>query len=81
MMGFRRLGPAILEVVGVPSAEPEQPACFWGLVVVVKDLDALADRLGQRLGAPKPAVQPGRRIATLKTVDGPSPALAFMTPE
>jgi hypothetical protein len=81
MMGFRRLGPAILEVVGVPSEDPEQPARFWGLVVVVPDLDALAGRLGQRLGPPKPAVQPGRRIATLKTSAGPSPAVAFMTPE
>jgi hypothetical protein len=81
MMGFRRLGAAILELVGVPSEDPEQPARFWGLVVVVPDLDALAGRLGQRLGSPRPAVQGGRRIATLKTSAGLSPALAFMTPE
>jgi hypothetical protein len=79
--GFRRLGPAILEVVAVPSGQPGQPARFWGLVVVVQDLDALAGRLGQRLGATKPAVQPGRRIATLKASAGLSPAVAFMTPE
>jgi hypothetical protein len=79
--GFRRLGPAILELVENKSAPPKDPARFWGLVIIVADLDALAGRLGATLSPPKPAVQPGRQIATLKRTAGLSPAVAFMTPE
>jgi hypothetical protein len=79
--GFYVLGGALLEVVG-PAAAPERdgPAAFWGLVLVVRDLDALAARLGDRLGTARDAVQPGRRIATLREGAGSSVALAFMTP-
>jgi hypothetical protein len=77
-MGFRRIGPAILEVVETPGAAR---AAFWGLVVIVADLDALALRLGERLGGVKPAVQPGRRIATVRADAGLSTNLAFMDPE
>jgi hypothetical protein len=54
---------------------------FWGLVVVVISLETLAERLGDRLGEARPAVQPGRRIAALRAGQGIGPALAFMTPE
>ena len=77
--GFRRLGPAILELVEAVGA-PAGPARFWGLVAIVQDLDGLAARLGDRVGAVKPAVQPGRRIATVRTSAGLGPALAFMSP-
>ncbi|HEY1522860.1 MAG TPA: hypothetical protein VGF70_07585 [Solirubrobacteraceae bacterium] len=79
--GFRRLGPLILELVEVSSGERSEPARFWGLVVVVSDLEALAERLGEHLAPAKDAVQPGRRIATLRASAGISPAVAFMTPE
>ena len=80
--GFRRLGEPILELVEIPGAsDPAAPAEFWGLVVVVADLDDLAQRVGSLLGPPKPAVQPGRRIATLRPSAGVGPAVAFMTPE
>jgi hypothetical protein len=36
--------------------------------------------LGDRLGEPRPAVQEGRTIATLKRDAGSSVPLAFMTP-
>lgn len=78
--GFRRLGPAVLELVEAQDA-PTGPARFWGLVVVVADLDALAARLGERLSSVRDAVQPGRRIATLRRTAGLGPALAFMDPE
>jgi hypothetical protein len=52
----------------------------WGLVVAVADLDAAAARLGDRLGEPRAAVQPGRRIATVQPEAGLSVALALMTP-
>ena len=78
--GFRRLGPAILELVERHDADAEE-ARFWGLVVVVSDLEALAARLGDRLGSIKPAVQPGRRIATLRPSAGLGEAVAFMSEE
>lgn len=77
-MGFRRLGPAILELVEATDAPSPH---FWGLVVVVEDLDALARRLGDLLGPIKPAVQPGRRIATLRESAGVGQPVAFMDPE
>jgi hypothetical protein len=79
--GFRRLGPAILELVE-SRRQPPGTARFWGLVVIVSDIDALAARLGpERLSEAKPAVQPGRRIATLRRAAGLSMAVAFMDPE
>jgi hypothetical protein len=78
--GFRRLGPAILELVEVPDMRPGG-AMFWGLTLIASDLDALAARLGDRLRPIKDAVQPGRRIATLDRSAGLSPGVAFMTPE
>ena len=80
--GFRRLGQAILELVEIRDApDPGAPARFWGLVVIVRDLDALSESLGELLGPAKDAVQPGRRIATLRAAAGLGPAVAFMTPE
>ena len=68
--GFRRAGPAIVEVVEAVGARPG-PARFWGLVPIVADLDALCEQLGPELmGEPKPAVQPGRRIATVRRAAG-----------
>lgn len=78
--GFRRIGPAIMELVEARDAPPGAPR-FWGLVVVVGDLGALAERLGEHLGRVKRAVQPGRRIATLRESAGLTTRLAFMDPE
>ena len=79
-MGFRRLGPAILEIVQRDDLESDE-ASFWGLAVVVIDIEALAERLGDRLGPIKQAIQPGRRIAALHGGAGISAPLAFMSPE
>jgi hypothetical protein len=76
---FFRLGETILEVV-CSSEVPAGPARFWGLVVTVGDLDALARRLGPALGEARPAVQPGRRIATARRSAGLGTRVAFMTP-
>jgi hypothetical protein len=79
--GFRRLGPAIAELVEGRRL-PAATARFWGLTLIVSDIDALAARLGpELLSTPKDAVQPGRRIATLRTAAGLSTAVAFMNPE
>jgi hypothetical protein len=82
--GFRRLGPAILELVeSKPSgaATPAGPARFWGLVVVVPDLAALHERLSPQVSEIRDAVQPGRHIAALRAAAGLSPRVAFMDPE
>ena len=79
--GFRRLGPGILELVEAKQMPPG-PAAFWGLVVVLPDLGWLASHLGSGVvGEPKPAVQPGRQIATLKRAAGLCQPVAFMTPD
>lgn len=67
---FLRLGPLILEVVETRTLG------LWGLVVVVPDVEDLGDLVG----TPRDAVQPGRRIATVRREAGLSVALAFMTP-
>jgi hypothetical protein len=79
--GFRRLGPAILELVEAHQMPPG-PARFWGVTLIAGDLQALAARLGPELLRPiKDAVQPGRRIATLGRAAGLKTNVAFMTPE
>lgn len=78
--GFRRLGPAILELVEAPNA-PAGPARFWGLVVIVPDLYRLRMRLPAHLSEIRDAVQPGRHIASLGPGAGLSSRIAFMDPE
>jgi hypothetical protein len=82
---FFRLGEVILEVVERPPGSREErkrdmPSRFWGLAFCVEDLDGPAAHLGERLGEPRDAVQPGRRIATLRRDAGLGCAVAFMTP-
>ena len=71
----------ILELVG--PLEPTQggPATIWGLACVVDDIDAAVAHLGDACSDARDAVQPGRRIATVRTRDlGIGMTLAFMTP-
>jgi hypothetical protein len=65
---FFRLGEVILEVVESPEAEGA--ARFWGITFRVADLDRCAELLGERLGEVRDAVQPGRRIATVRRTAG-----------
>jgi catechol 2,3-dioxygenase-like lactoylglutathione lyase family enzyme len=62
------------------ARNPDGPARLWGLAFRVEDMDATASALGELLGAPRAAVQPGREIATLRPEAGLGPAIAFMTP-
>ncbi|GAA3533237.1 VOC family protein [Nocardioides daeguensis] len=66
---FFRLGEVILEVVGSPDAQGEGPSSLWGLTHTVPDIDAAARLLGERTSPVKDAVQPGRRITTLRHRD------------
>jgi hypothetical protein len=80
--GFFRAGAVIIEVVGGHEPAGDGPASFFGLALNVADLDATKAFYGPLLGEPKVAVQPGRRIATLRHRDvGLSTAIAFMSLE
>jgi hypothetical protein len=63
---FFRLGEVILELVGPAEPAGDRPAAFWGLAYTVADLDATVRRLGDAVGRARDAVQPGRRIASLR---------------
>jgi hypothetical protein len=76
VQAFHPAGTLVIEVVQAPGRAPS----LWGLVVSVADLAAAAALLGDRLGAARDAVQPGRRIATIRDAAGLSTALALMTP-
>ena len=80
---FYRMGEVILEVVGPSPADGETsaPARFWGLVIITDDLDAAVDAADDRIGPPRDAVQPGRRIATVRSGAGLGVPVAFMDPE
>jgi len=80
---FFRLGAEILEVVQqMPEAieDPAGPAFFWGLAFVAPDLDATVAALGDGAGTARDAVQPGRRIATLRRSAGLTVPVALMSP-
>ena len=79
--GFHRIGRGglIVELVERPDVPPG-PAEFWGLVLIVDDLDAAYELIGaDRISAPKDAVQPGRRIATVRGEVGLGLPVALMT--
>jgi len=78
---FYRLGEVVLEVVGPKPARDQGLASFWGLVVVVEDLEEMASANRGRIGRIKDAVQPGRRIATVEKSARLGIPTAFMNPE
>ena len=82
---FFRLGEVILEVIQAPDgspllADPDGPSRLWGISFLVDDLEATAAALGDLLGEPRPAVQPGRRIATARREARLGLPVAFMSP-
>jgi catechol 2,3-dioxygenase-like lactoylglutathione lyase family enzyme len=82
---FFRLGEPILEVVQAPAEAIERtggdrPAFFWGLAFLAPEIDATVASLGDRVGEVRDAVQPGRRIATLRRSAGLSLPVALITP-
>jgi catechol 2,3-dioxygenase-like lactoylglutathione lyase family enzyme len=83
---FFRLGAEILEVVQEPErvvAErggADRPIRLWGLALTAPDLDRTVGALSPHAGAVRDAVQPGRRIATLKRSGGLAVPVALMSP-
>jgi hypothetical protein len=82
---FFRMGEVILEVIQAPEgsragSDPSGSAGLWGLAFLVEDLDECARVVGERLGEPRDAVQPGRRIAPVRSSASLGAAVAFITP-
>ena len=82
---FFRLGGEILELIEEPpelvarNGGPERPARFWGLALAVEDLERTVAMLGERVSEARPAVQAGRRIASVRRSAGLAVALALMS--
>jgi hypothetical protein len=84
---FFRLGREILELVQEPEEVVERaggvarPARFWGLALLSEDLERTVAALGEGASEIRPAVQPGRRIATVRRAAGLRVPLALMSPD
>lgn len=83
---FFRLGDVILELVQEPgevlaarSDGADGPARFWGLALLSDDLERTVGLLGEHVSEIRPAVQPGRRIATVRRSAGLAIPLALMS--
>jgi hypothetical protein len=83
---FFRLGATILEVVQEPADVaatngPDRPAFFWGIALLAPDIEATVAALGpDRVSEIRAAVQPGRRIASLRRDAGLSLPVALISP-
>lgn len=75
---FYVVGPALVEVAA-PAEPTAEPARLWGITFVSDDLDATAQALGDLIGDVRDAVQPGRRIATIRREAGLGLPVAVMT--
>lgn len=82
---FFRLGAEILELIAEPDdvaarrGGPERPVQFWGLALLAPDIERAAAAFGPHVGEVRAAVQPGRRIATVKRSAGLAVPLALMS--
>ena len=82
---FFRLGAVILEVVQEPeqamdrSGTRDGSAHFWGIALLADDLDRTVAHLAEHVSEIRPAVQPGRRIATLRRSAGLAVPVALMS--
>jgi hypothetical protein len=78
---FFRVGRPILEVVESTDMDEGDAARFWGITFTTADIDAAAELLGDKLGRVKDAVQPGRRIATVRKEAGLGLPVALISPK
>jgi hypothetical protein len=82
---FFRLGGEILELIQEPEQVIERagghghPARFWGLALQAEDLDSAVERLAEHVSPARAAVQPGRRIASVRRSAGLAVPLALMS--
>jgi len=75
---FHRSGEVVIEVVQSPSVtEPH----LWGFVLVAHPFDEVVSQLGESVvSPPRDAVQPGRRIATVRRELGLGINVALISP-
>ena len=76
---FFWLGDVICEVGGPDDGRSDDPAAWWGLALTVGDVDATASYFGDHASPVKDAVQPGRRVCTLRSPRSSTPVL-FISP-
>jgi hypothetical protein len=82
---FFRLGAQILECVQEPdeviarAGGSDRPAIFWGLALLVDDIERAAAAFAPHVSDVRPAVQPGRRIATVRRSAGLCVPVALMS--
>lgn len=77
--GFHRLGSVVVEVV---ESERVAQTHLWGFVLTVGNLDDVVAHMGPDvIGSPRDAVQPGRRIATIRSGVGLGVPVALITPD
>ena len=80
-MTFFWAGDTLLELAGPPTPKPDGgPSRLAGIAYATDDLDATVSLLGERSTTPVDAMQPGRKIAALRSGAGSSVPTAFMTP-
>jgi hypothetical protein len=82
---FFRLGQDILEVIQEPEeivkrgAGSDRPLAFWGLALRVRDLAETVAALSGHSGEIRPAIQPGRSIASIRRSAGLAIPVALMS--
>lgn len=76
---FFWMGDVICELVGPDVPQGESAASWWGLAITVADIDATAALLGEAVTPVKDAVQPGRRVCTLRRDAGLSVPVLFIS--
>ncbi len=81
---FHKAENTVIEVVSGPHIE-HRGARLWGMVASVDDLEGFVADAAARLGdesisLPKPAVQPGRLISTVRSEAGLGVPFALMSP-
>jgi hypothetical protein len=67
------------EVLAARSAGADGPTRFWGLALLSDDLEQTAGWLGEHASQIRPALQPGRQIATLRRSAGLAVPVALMS--
>lgn len=78
---FLWAGRVIIEIVGPAVPEASAPMGIWGLALVSSNLKTTAHVLDEYLSEPRDAVQPGRKIATMRTQSlGISVPIVVMSP-
>jgi hypothetical protein len=72
---FFWMGDVICEVGGPDDGTGDGPATWWGLALTVADIDATVRFYGENASPVKAAVQPGRRVSTLRSRRSTTPVL------